>query len=120
MPVTDDPSDPRLGHGLDVEETKQSEVYLVLSKEERAKGLVRPVRRTYIHEYWEDGRTDLIDDFISRKGLLGCGQATKMSVAIAETYARKPKFYETTWCVGCSKHLPVAEFHWEDGTQVGS
>lgn len=47
--LTDDPSDPRLGRGVDTAQTDQHEVYLVLSEEERAKGFVRPVRRSYRH-----------------------------------------------------------------------
>ena len=51
----------------------------------------------------------------------GCGESTKMATAIAETYARNPKFYGATFCVCCGKHLPVGEFVWE-GTneEVGS
>ena len=51
----------------------------------------------------------------------GCGALTKMGKAIAETYARDPKFYGFTYCTGCSKHLNVNEFIW-DGTneEVGS
>jgi hypothetical protein len=74
--------------------------YWVLSAEELAKGFVRPVRRTYVHS---------------------CGAATTMHQTIAETYARSPKFYGSTFCVRCREHRPVAEFVW-DGTkeQVGS
>lgn len=49
MPFTDDPTDPRLTHGIDKEPRPQSEAYLVLSEEERAKGFVRPYRDSYIH-----------------------------------------------------------------------
>jgi len=51
----------------------------------------------------------------------GCGTVTKMSKVLSETYARNPKFYGATFCVGCNKHLPVEEFVW-DGTNelVGS
>lgn len=73
--------------------------YVVLSAKERAKGFVRPVRHTYIHEK--------------------CGVATKMGQALAETYAREPAFYSGTFCVGCKAHFPVGadgEFVW-DGTQ---
>jgi hypothetical protein len=44
-----------------------------------------------------------------------------MGPAIAETYAREPKYYGSTFCCGCRTHLPVAEFLW-DGTneRVGS
>lgn len=101
--VTDDPSDPRLGRGVDDGPTAQHEVYLVLSDEERAKGFVRPLRRAYIHD-----RAD------------GCETVTRMGLALCETYARDPKFYGATFCVGCQKHLAVEEFSWdEDGEQVG-
>jgi hypothetical protein len=75
--------------------TGQHRDYWVLSAEERAKGFVRPVRRTYKH--------------------LACGTHTTMGVAIAETYARDPAFYGATFCVGCRAHLPVGtrgEFVW--------
>ena len=49
MSLTADPNDPRLGHGVDTEPIPQHDVYLVLSDEERAKGFVRPVRRSYRH-----------------------------------------------------------------------
>lgn len=50
MSTTTDPNDPRLQWGKeDAEPRPQNEVYLVLSEEERAKGFVRPVRRTYKH-----------------------------------------------------------------------
>jgi hypothetical protein len=98
--LTSNPNDPRLTHGADTEPGPQAEIYLVLSDEERAKGFVRPVRRTYVHNK--------------------CGAATTMGRALAETYARDPKFYGATYCVGCRMHLPVNEFEWEDGQVVGS
>lgn len=98
--VTTDPTDPRLGHGVDSKPIKQHKVYLVLSPDERARGFVRPVRKTYVHNK--------------------CGVATTMSEPIAETYARDSKFYGSTYCCGCEMHLPVSEFHWDDGTIVGS
>lgn len=103
MGLTDDPTDPRLTHGVDEKPVPMAEAYLVLSDEERAKGFVRPVRRTYIHET--------------------CGAATTMGQALAETYARDPKFYGATFCVRCSQHRPVGEhgeFTWEDGSRVGT
>lgn len=63
--------------------------YVVLSAEERAKGFVRPVRRSYIH--------------------LKCGVVTTMGHALAETYARDPFFYSGTFCCGCRAHFPVGE-----------
>lgn len=101
MPTTSDPHDPRLTHGVDDEPAPQADAYLVLSDDERAKGLVRPIRRTYVHTT--------------------CGTVTTMALDIAETYAREPTFYGATYCVGCRKHLPVGEFRWDDdGTVVGS
>lgn len=83
--------------------TQQHKDYWVLSEEERAKGFVRPVRLTYVHEK--------------------CGVSTRMAQAIAETYARDPKFYGATFCVACRNHFQVGEFGefvWEDGTKVGT
>jgi hypothetical protein len=99
MGLTTDPNDPCLHDGQ--RDEGQNECYLVLSAEERAKGFVRPVRTTYVH--------------------LTCGTETIMGLAIAETYARDPKFYGATFCVHCNKHLPVDEFVWK-GTndKVGS
>lgn len=99
--LTSDRNDPRLTYGVDKEPTKQAEAYLILSEEERAKGFVRPVRTKYVCKK--------------------CGTATSMSLPLAETYARDPKFYGATYCCGCQKHLPVSNFIW-DGTEeeVGS
>lgn len=85
----------------EIKENGQQADYLVLCPEERAKGFVRPVRQRYRHTK--------------------CGTVTTMALALAETYARDPKFYGGTFCVGCSTHFPVAEFTWEpDGSVVGS
>ncbi len=101
--TTDDPNDPAVVRGPpDEEPVPQNEAYLVLSEEERVKGFVRPVRYSYVHTG-------------------GCGTKTSMGTSLAETYARDPKFYGATYCCGCRKHRPVAEFVW-DGTaeKVGS
>lgn len=98
--ITANPNDPDLKV---IEESGMQKSYLVLSEEERAKGFVRPVRRTYIHEK--------------------CGAATTMGIALSETYARDPAFYGGTYCARCQAHFPVGsdgEFHWEDGSKVGS
>lgn len=103
MGVTSDPNDPRLTRGVDDEPVPMAEAYLVLSGEERAKGFIRPVRRTYVHT--------------------ACGAATTMGQAIAETYARDPSFYGATFCVRCQMHRPVGEhgeFVWDDGSKVGT
>lgn len=101
--ITDDPSDPRLTNGADDQPAPQAPVYLVLSEQERAQGFVRPVRRSYRHSV--------------------CDTTTTMGQAIAETYAREPGFYGSTYCVECSKHLPVGpggDFYWPDGSKVGT
>ena len=100
--------------------TGQQKAYVVLSAEERAKGFVRPVRRTYTHV----GKVTDIEgndgSIIHRQRMGGCGSNTTMGQAIAETYARDPKFYSGTFCCHCNKHLPLDEFVWA-GTidQVG-
>lgn len=71
--------------------------YVVLSEEERARGFVRPVRRSYVHT--------------------PCGAVTTMGLAIAETYARDPGFYDGTFCSHCRKHFPLDQFRW-DGTDI--
>ena len=81
--------------------TGQQKGYVVLCAQERAKGFIRPVRRSYKHTK--------------------CGAVTTMNDAIAETYARNPKFYSVTFCSGCGLHFSVAEFTWHpDGEAVGS
>jgi hypothetical protein len=90
----------------ELKENGQQKDYVVLSAEERAKGFVRPVRRTYQH--------------------IKCGTTTTMSREIAETYARKVDFYDGTYCVACGKHFPLVidgerQFLWiDDGTAVGT
>lgn len=42
----------------------------------------------------------------------GCGTVTTMALPLAQTYARNPAFYGSTYCTGCQKHLPVDEFVW--------
>lgn len=100
MGTTIDPEDPRLTHGADDEQVSQAPVYLVLSESELAQGFVRPLRLSYIHTE--------------------CGAVTTMARSIAETYARNPGFYGATYCTTCSKHRPLAEFTWEDGSVLGS
>ena len=67
--------------------------YWVLSEAERRRGFVRPVRDTYTHTT--------------------CGTNTSMHIAIAETYARDPNFYGSTFCAHCGTHFPVAQFRWK-------
>lgn len=90
-PVTNDHReiDPRTG---------QQKGYVVLSAEERAKGFVRPVRKSYRHN--------------------ACGTVTHMGAALAETYARDPTFYSGTFCCNCRSHFPLDEFVWEGTDEV--
>lgn len=80
--------------------TGQHTAYWVLSEEERGKGFVRPVRSSYRH--------------------LTCGAVTTMGLAIAETYARDPRYYGATFCATCRAHFPVGEqgeFVWVGTTE---
>ncbi len=130
----------------------QQKGYVVLTKEELAKGFIRPVRDTYVHvgiqpkhplrdltqeekgrygihygkdaqyeEYPEDEGAVVGRIWTQKQLSGGCGNTTTMSQAIAETYARDPKFYGATFCHYCNEHLPVSEFVWR-GTiyRVGS
>jgi hypothetical protein len=84
--------------------TKQHADHWVLPPEDRAKGFVRPLRASYKHEK--------------------CGTVTNMPKPIAETYARQPGYYGSTFCACCACYLPVGlngEFVWlDDGKKVGA
>jgi hypothetical protein len=81
--------------------TGQQNDYIVLCAEERAKGFIRPLRRSYKH--------------------LTCGTVTTMGQSLAETYARDPTFYSGTFCAFCRTHFPLIEFVWDGTTEaVGS
>lgn len=81
---------------------------VVLTKDERSKGFVRPYRDAYRH--------------------LECGAITTMGRALAETYARDPGFYGSTYCQRCKGHFRVGEageFTWyemdgSEGPKVGT
>jgi len=121
MPLTDDPNDPRLTRGANDAPVPQSPVYLVLSEAERAKGFVRPLRRSYIHVGINGSEIDPANP--AKHGRTGeaCGAETTMGLALCETYARDPNFYGATYCVGCRMHRPIAEFVWSEDVQtVGS
>jgi hypothetical protein len=130
-------------------ETGQHEGYIVLCPDERAKGFVRPYRDKYKHvgpailehragcpslvcvcrhAVHENNRCGSCEcGVFAPSGLCSCrrsracGTVTTMGRALSETYARDPKFYGATFCCGCNRHLPVAEFVWTaDGQEVGS
>lgn len=125
----------------------QHEAYWILSAEERAKGFVRPVRKTYRHigapgpthplrtldadelkryskfgylyyeEYpYDPERPQTVGRYWRQCDLdrvnAGCGCDTTMGLVIAETYARDPRYYGSTFCCYCQKHFPVGEFVW--------
>lgn len=119
--LTSDPNDPRLTHGVDDTPRPQADAYLVLSEDERAKGFVRPLRRSYIHVGPRGHEIDPTDPSRHGRTGRGCGCETRMGLPLCETYARDPQFYGATYCVGCQMHLPVAEFVWaEDGQVIGT
>ena len=151
MGITDDPKHPGVKCGPpDEAPVPQNEAYLVLPEAERAKGFVRPVRRTYVHvglrpkhplrgltedekaryagcgyakfEKYPESESPSVGRFWTQAELdrRGCGCATTMGLELAETYARDPKFYGQTYCVHCRMHRPVEEFTWDDGSVVGS
>lgn len=149
MGITTDRNSPCLRQ---IEPSGQQKCYLVLSEDERSKGFVRPVRRTYMHvgcrpkyptreltaeehsrygqfgyvayeEYPPQLNIGIGRYWTKRQLESGCGTSTTMGLALAETYARDPKFYGATFCCACGEHLPVGEdgeFVWEDGTRVGT
>lgn len=95
---------PEDGSHREIQPSGMQKSYVVLSPEERAKGFVKPLRYSYIHAMpTETERT------------VGCGAQTRMGAALSETYARNPRFYSGTFCVGCRAHFPLNQFIWEDG-----
>lgn len=65
----------------------QQKGHVVLCEADRAEGRVRPVREKYKH--------------------LKCGGVTTMPLACAETYAKNPSFYGSTFCSTCGGYFPV-------------
>jgi hypothetical protein len=149
-------SEPDTPAGVPTKETLpdgQAADHYVLCEAERAKGYVRPVRRSYKHvgvrpcfptraltseqaertagegyvafEPYPESEHPALGRFWTEAQLSsGCGTVTSMPEACAETYARDPSFYGSTFCCGCGKYLPVGargEFVWlDDGTRVGT
>ncbi len=120
--------------------------YWTLSEGERARGFVRPVRRSYVHtgerpthplrdltpdelkrhaasgyvkfEAYPESESSVTGKFWTAKQLAsGCGGETTMGESIAQTFAANPVYYSSTFCVRCSKHLPVSEFTWSGTTE---
>jgi hypothetical protein len=116
--------------------TGQHKDYYILCDEERAKGFIRPVRRSYIHvgsrpkyplreltveekaqyaafgyakyEQYPPEAGPCIGRYWTEQQLhSGCGTRTHMGLKLAETYARDPRFYGGTFCCHCGGHFPV-------------
>ena len=90
--LTDGSPVPEDGSHRELRPDGQQKGYIVLTPEERAKGFVQPVRRTYLHK--------------------PCGSTTTMGQALAETYARDPWFYIGTFCCHCGAHFDLDQFVW--------
>lgn len=97
--------------------------YPVLPEEDRKRGFIRPVRHKYVH-VGVPGSTH--GQHVARQlgkdapPGTGCGVVTHMGLALAETYARDPTYYGSTFCVGCHDHFPVGaegEFVWDGTTE---
>lgn len=98
-------------------------IYPLLDLNEVQKGLYGDTYAKY--EQYPESELPTLGKFWTQKELdnigKGCGTETIMGRALSETYARQPSFYGSTYCVGCSKHLPVKEFVWSaDHQRVGS
>jgi hypothetical protein len=162
--VTSDGREPEIEHGHGPAPTDkrrpdgQHEAHWVLSDEERAKGFIRPVRRSYRHvgvrpryrtraltpeeqqrfaehgyvafEPYPESESPVTGRYWTEADLAsGCGSVTSMPTPIAETYARAPGFYGSTFCCRCGEYLPVGakgQFTWVDehgrdtGERVGT
>jgi len=133
-----------------IKENGQHSDYWVLSEEERGKGFVRPVRHKYLHtgiapthqlrelteqekERYQNYSYVKYEKYPEEQSIVGrywtqeqldsgCGSVTTMMTdQIAETYARDPKFYGSTFCVSCGDHFAVEQFTWEGTNEtVGS
>lgn len=64
-------------------------------------GFAKPVRTRYKHDK--------------------CGGVTKMGRDLAESIARDPDYYDSTFCAACEDYFPLDEFEWvKDGERVGA
>jgi hypothetical protein len=105
--ITTDPTHPGLRQ---LQPNRQRVAYLVLPDEEIQLGLIRPLRLSYQH--------------------VVCGRVTRIGLTIAQTFARQPSFYTSTFCAACKGHFPLTvhddsgaipefQFFWEDSSPVG-
>ena len=118
-------------HGLCFDPETESFTVYELSDRERAelRDLTadeheRYDRFEYVkYEEYPEG-SDALGSFWTQQRLddvgKGCGTCTTMGQAIAETYARDPRFYGATYCCGCNMHRPVGaqgEFVWDGSNE---
>ena len=112
--VTEDPNDSKLREPAGVLGLKAA--YLVLPAAERRAVRNRPYRNSYRHIGYCRAA-----DPNRQPAVMTCNAATTVARPIAETFASRPSFYESTYCSACHTHLPTHEFVWEDdGSVVGS
>jgi|SRR5579872_572478 len=126
--------------------TGQHAAYWVLTEAERKKGFVRPVRDTYRHvgirpkhplrdltpeekerysdyvkfEQYPEGSRCIGRYWTEPELSSGCGQTTTMGRALAETWAADLRYYGSTFCAYCGRHISVDEFEWLDGQRLGT
>lgn len=148
MPIEQKSKDELIGFDYGKkDDTGQYERYPVLPAEERQKGFVRPVRRSYTHvgirpefptrpltaeekaryphddyvcyEEYPESKRPLVGRFWTQKDLnSGCQATTTMGLELAQTYARDPKYYSHTFCATCGEHLALNQFVWAGTKEV--
>ena len=92
---------------LTPEEKKRYDQYGYLKYEAYPEG------SSVLGKYWTQAELDKIGK--------GCGVVTSMPSRCAETYARDPSYYGSTFCCGCGGYFSVREFVWDNSNErVGS
>jgi hypothetical protein len=109
------------------EEIKRKIESVTIMTEEHKKQ--RGYEAYYAFMKYDDSESPVVGRYLTKREyenysdnfIVGCQTVTTMAQSIAETYARDPKFYGSTYCSGCKTHLPVEQFVWTtDNTTVGS
>lgn len=85
-----------LAYHQELQADGQHRDYVTLPPEQRTDGDLVGVPVVYIHEV--------------------CGTGTRMPEEIVRSYLNNPFLYgaNTTFCVGCSRHVPNRECHWDE------
>jgi len=89
------------GSPLDVSDDPNLKDHESVSRAEREALFARPVRRLYIHDT--------------------CGEASKMSIEVAEAWARKPgtmRQFKDAFCGYEEAWAPLGEFAFSDGERL--